>query len=1286
MAISFNIYLNSTWSDITQYVVKESFKVEETLYTDLSPNSNTASFSVFSNTSLVNSLIINKAPINVEIKDGLTYYFKGILAPTYKESIYGNGISVVQLTVEDYTNTKLKKLIRTSFRLTGFKVCDTSSTSTSILHYLATAAGVSLDASVLTINIVVPDLCVLAEDKKTYYEILKDVLFEATYSFYFTADGYLKLYQWGQATVVGNSNEFDYSTTTDILDKVENNKIIEKYDEVVVNYDKLIQKTGITLFEDTNGATGVLPCYIPVNILDYYPVGSGTKTVYSEYKNDAYDIVSATAASLSTVVDGAITLQTALTNYGRKGSFSYKNTSGSTKYITKMRIVGDAYVKSDSCTLRYTINPQLETSLEYNCKYLYDDNNTAILGVALQQYYTFADFTSTLGSTKNFAIGTLVKFNDTKVTNSTIWLRIIKRTYDYYGLTKGRYQYVCEGVGEYNYSGTPTSNVVITAAIPPSPSSTLTTLLSDYTRQDDIKGTLVSGVIKTNNYLASTAGFILNSDGTFEFNKDSTHRLYYDGSTLTLLGNIQATSGTVGSWNINTALYSGKTSLSSTVAGIYIGTDGISAGATGAPTFSITSAGALMATNATITGSITATSGSFTGAVYASSGSFTGSITSSSGTIGNFTLGTALYSGSKSSLTAASTGIYLGTDGIAIGSGGYNAASLFAETSTGNFSLGSALTYSGSTLTIATNFIVTGTASISGWILGSNLLSSAGTSNSIQLDQGNARISILDGTYNGSNYSTAARVVMGYLNTLPKNSGSGNWGSTDFGFWVKPGNTVFIDGALNVKNGDLISSDANIKILSSGNEILRLGTDTTNYGLHYYSSGTLIGQMRFDANGYVLSSKPIFSNNTLLNSFILNSSGANYGYVMNTAANTWALGYGTTYTTLGTAALTWNSSGNITIAGNLTVSGGTVTATTFAGTATNANVLPAQGWVTNALTTFQQTTANTYQYRGETSTGGPTGTWWMVENLRHSNGTNYWGPQIFWGWEDNACELYVYNYSGGTNTATARFLNTRNYNNYSPTLTGTGATGTWGITASYITSQANSATITCSASVVGSYIVQRDANGYIFGNYFNCSDDISTGTVSYLMGKFGDNYLRSATAAKVAAFISGQTMNISGWATSSGQSEAVKTHTAYTGPTYLTGVNIYTDGTYQALQTNSPVYMSNGTIYATGLSLTGSITVSGGYIYGPNTSPSLATVTVPAMLNGACYRIVAKIAGNTLLTQVFVYRNDISGVTYVRGTTADGTYSINITITSATSVNITSGYSVQGIVSIQQVG
>lgn len=96
-------------------------------------------------------------------------------------------------------------------------------------------------------------------------------------------------------------------------------------------------------------------------------------------------------------------------------------------------------------------------------------------------------------------------------------------------------------------------------------------------------------------------------------------------------------------------------------------------------------------------------------------------------------------------------------------------------------------------------------------------------------------------------------------------------------------------------------------------------------------------------------------------------------------------------------------------------------------------------------------------------------------------------------------------------------------------------------------------------SATGNTIALRDANGdltnrYNFASYNNTSDDVSSGTITYIMAKFGDNYHRSATAAKVAAFISGQSMNIAGNAS-----------------TATTAVNLSTD------RTN---WSTNGTISA----------------------------------------------------------------------------------------------------------
>jgi hypothetical protein len=131
----------------------------------------------------------------------------------------------------------------------------------------------------------------------------------------------------------------------------------------------------------------------------------------------------------------------------------------------------------------------------------------------------------------------------------------------------------------------------------------------------------------------------------------------------------------------------------------------------------------------------------------------------------------------------------------------------------------------------------------------------------------------------------------------------------------------------------------------------------------------------------------------------------------------------------------------------------------------------------------------------------------------------------------------------GTGTASGLSLSGTVTTSGDITLSGTVnslAAGTYAINisgnAATITSQANSATITATTAATADRIVLRDSNGddfrrYGFASYFNSSDDVSASNITYIMAKFGDNYFRSATAAKVASFISGQTMNINGSAT-----------------------------------------------------------------------------------------------------------------------------------------------------------
>lgn len=89
-----------------------------------------------------------------------------------------------------------------------------------------------------------------------------------------------------------------------------------------------------------------------------------------------------------------------------------------------------------------------------------------------------------------------------------------------------------------------------------------------------IAGTIVSGQIYSGNYSsAEKRGTHINlEDGSFCFAGDQL--TYTPSLGLSVTGKITATSGKIGNWNIQKALYSGTSSMSSTTAGVYMGVDG----------------------------------------------------------------------------------------------------------------------------------------------------------------------------------------------------------------------------------------------------------------------------------------------------------------------------------------------------------------------------------------------------------------------------------------------------------------------------------------------------------------------------------------------------------------------------------------------------------------------------------------------------------------------------------------------------------------------------------------
>jgi hypothetical protein len=87
---------------------------------------------------------------------------------------------------------------------------------------------------------------------------------------------------------------------------------------------------------------------------------------------------------------------------------------------------------------------------------------------------------------------------------------------------------------------------------------------------------------------------------------------------------------------------------------------------------------------------------------------------------------------------------------------------------------------------------------------------------------------------------------------------------------------------------------------------------------------------------------------------------------------------------------------------------------------------------------FRNTPAGTMRHNGDDANLGssPGGTWWFYDHYRHSNGSNFWGVQVAWGWEDQANRLATRNVTGGSFGGWVYYLNSSNFSSYALSRSG----------------------------------------------------------------------------------------------------------------------------------------------------------------------------------------------------------------------------------------------------------
>lgn len=404
------------------------FIKNEVLYTDLKPAETTVSFSVVPSTTLNNKLKTFTSEVPVKISKDTVRWFTGYIRKTFsfKKIQRDQPIKIECVTAAFLLKKKIS--VHTAY---------TSVTVSGLINNLLLQAGVTAPfMNIPTISNVIPAFLVEADDGKIYYDIISTLLYEYGYV--------LSINELG---VFGAKQLFLSSTTTsqefnglNCLNEITQEKKEETYERTRVEWTTTSTLTGQTIFSDTTGATGANKCQITILPEEYYSPDPDIHTWNAEYKIDGKEIIYCYDVVQDIIKDSDISITFVPGNV--KAALTIYNTSTLySQVIRKLDLKGTAILKGDRCFSECPVAPS-EKQYEYAGEYLYSKVAGDALANGLASYYSLSDFTYTLSSKVDYALGTCAIINEM----GSVTARIIQKKTN---ALDGIINYTLEAISEY---------------------------------------------------------------------------------------------------------------------------------------------------------------------------------------------------------------------------------------------------------------------------------------------------------------------------------------------------------------------------------------------------------------------------------------------------------------------------------------------------------------------------------------------------------------------------------------------------------------------------------------------------------------------------------------------------------------------------------------------------------------------------------------------------------------------------------------------------------------------
>jgi hypothetical protein len=577
---------------------------------DFRPVSGQAWFSIQPKPALMSALFAldRDQLITVSIMDGATPWFTGYVRPLTKFKDSTGKTSVDFECVDAGWPLHLKPSVDVQYvPADNMVVCNTSTTSVSLIHQLLIDAGFTGSVSAFNIAESIGYLRVV---NKPFFEVLSDLCFSYHASFYFDDAGGFVLYDWGKT-----SGSISSSGTVDednMLGELSIDRSTDIPDTPIVIYMEQSSQAGVDLgslapspvvIADStdisthgtpmvwNGRTGSKGLVDFVNtrtfIVSHKPAPENfdgiistsvtlTRIQGSNFVNDTpYDRIDLAGGrylktfpltTTPTVVTwnlrDVITVSGTFTKTTATWAYNNAVNDGICNRIEKVAVSGNCAVSIEAGRVT---GPAIGSGTkDYTARYLYDETLAETLATAISENLRYGEYKYSWRSVENLTVGNYYTVANTLASVSSL-VRVTKKTIN---INPSGYIF-------YEYEGTRYSGfATVTVAADPGYQSEVIIVEEDEDTQV-IEGPEMpeaadislsaTGLYLTKDkmgyYDASAADWkaVINNDGTFKFDGDGSSFIEWDGSSLSIAGDLALS----GSSTIQGTIISGNGVVSS---------------------------------------------------------------------------------------------------------------------------------------------------------------------------------------------------------------------------------------------------------------------------------------------------------------------------------------------------------------------------------------------------------------------------------------------------------------------------------------------------------------------------------------------------------------------------------------------------------------------------------------------------------------------------------------------------------------------------------------------------